>query len=94
MAKCYNCGAEIKYSYSMCSKCAASAKGTTYTTHSTRGNVKGEGSFALGFILGWFISGPLIWLIALIADKEETRKGAFWCTVVQILLGILIVFIY
>jgi|GEM_PF-1738352 hypothetical protein len=50
-----------------------------------------EGSFALGFIVGWLISGPLIWLIALIAGKSKTRKGAFWCMVVQIVLVIIVV---
>jgi hypothetical protein len=49
-----------------------------------------EGSFALGFFVGWVISGPLIWLIALIAQKRKTRKGAFWCIAAQILLGIII----
>lgn len=49
-----------------------------------------EGSFALGFFIGWLISGPLIWLIALIAGKPKTRKGAFWCIVSQIILLIII----
>ncbi len=50
-----------------------------------------EGSFALGFILSLFLSGPLIWLIALIAGKRKTRKGAFWCMLAQILVVIIIV---
>jgi hypothetical protein len=50
-----------------------------------------EGSFALGFILSLFLSGPLVWLIALIAGKRSTRKGAFWCMLAQILAVIIII---
>ncbi len=50
-----------------------------------------EGSFALGFFLGWIISGPLIWLIALIAGKRKTRKRAFWCMFIQVIAVVIVV---
>lgn len=95
MTNCYNCGAQLGLNATICPKCGASVKCKTYTNYKyNHQNGKDEGIFALGFVLSLFFSGPLVWLIALIAEKEETRKGAFWCTVVQILLGILIAFIY
>lgn len=48
-----------------------------------------EGSFAVGFIVGCLISGPLVWIIAFIAEKSETRRGAFWCIVLQVVLAII-----
>ena len=55
---------------------------------------KNEGSFALGFILSLFFSSFIIWLIALVSGKKATRKGAFWCFFLQLILVIYILFRY
>ncbi len=50
-----------------------------------------EGSKLLGFILSFLFTAVFVWLVALIAGKPKTRRGAAIALLVQIIAIILIV---